>query len=83
MSKTKKEIKKRGRPKKKKLILDGDFLDINELSKLLRISKSHIYTLTSNRQIPHIKILGKKLLFNKQEIYNWLEPKKVKAKKLG
>jgi excisionase family DNA binding protein len=70
--------KKRGRPiKVKKLTSNSDYLDVNELSNLLKMSASHIYTLTSKKKIPHIKLLGKKLLFDKTEINDWLKSKKV------
>jgi len=73
---------KRGRPKKsaKKVnpINDrSEYMNINELSNLLKISVSHIYTLTSSKKIPHMKVLGKKLLFDKAEIKEWLKSKKV------
>ena len=32
------------------------------------MSSSHIYTLTSTKKIPHIKLFGKKILFDKKEI---------------
>lgn len=54
-------------------------MTVKELSKLLKISVSHIYTMTSKKSIPHIKLLGKKVLFDKDEILNWLKSKKVSA----
>ena len=54
-----------------------EYININELSKMLDISVSHIYTLTSQKKIPHIKLLGKKLLFSKKEIQNWVSTKSV------
>jgi excisionase family DNA binding protein len=75
------KVKKRGRPIKAK---DDDFksnyMNVSEVSKLLNISASHIYTLTSQKKIPHIKLLGKKLLFDKIEIKNWLKSKSISAK---
>jgi excisionase family DNA binding protein len=56
---------------------DVEYININELSKMLDISVSHIYTLTSQKKIPHIKLLGKKLLFSKKEIQNWVSTKSV------
>lgn len=54
-----------------------EFININELSQMLDISVSHIYTLTSQKKIPHIKLLGKKLLFSKIEIQKWILTKSV------
>jgi excisionase family DNA binding protein len=52
------------------------YLDIDNLLDFLRqnnchISKSQIYKLTRSKNIPYRKI-GKNLLFNKEEILNWL-----------
>jgi len=52
-------------------ILD-DFLTVRELSKWLRLSESHIYTLVSKKKIPFNKV-GGKVLFDKQQIKNWIE----------
>jgi excisionase family DNA binding protein len=55
-------------------------LDVNEVASFLKMSTSHVYTLTSSKKIPHIKLLGKKVLFDKAEILDWLKSKKVSAK---
>jgi excisionase family DNA binding protein len=66
-------------PEKNQNLIDEnvEYININELSKMLDISVSHIYTLTSQKKIPHIKLLGKKLLFSKKEIQNWVSTKSV------
>ena len=77
------EKPKRGRPSKpfKEFIQPKDaYLNVSELSTLLKMSSSHIYTLTSTKKIPHIKLLGKKILFDKKEIDTWLKSKTVSAK---
>ena len=56
------------------------YMDVNEVAQFLKMSSSHIYTLTSRKEIPHMKVLGKKLLFDKSEILDWLRTKKVSAK---
>jgi excisionase family DNA binding protein len=73
---------KRGRPKKSAIpvVFKNDYLNITELSSILKLSKSHIYTLTSTKKIPHIKLLGKKLLFKRSEIDNWLTSKSIAVK---
>jgi hypothetical protein len=71
----------RGRPKNaSKSSIKSDYMDVNELASFLKMSVSHIYTLTSRKEIPHMKVLGKKLLFDKSEILDWLRTKKVSAK---
>jgi excisionase family DNA binding protein len=57
----------------------SEYMNVTELSKLLKMSTSHIYSLTSTKKIPHIKLLGKKILFDKSEINNWLKSKSVSA----
>jgi excisionase family DNA binding protein len=52
-------------------ILD-DLLTVRELSKWLRLSESHIYSLVSKKKIPYNKVCGK-VLFDKQKIKNWIE----------
>jgi excisionase family DNA binding protein len=56
-----------------------EVLNLNQLCDYLELSKSHIYKLTSNQEIPHYKRGGKKLYFNKYEIDNWLLQNKVKT----
>ena len=64
---------------KKNDINVNEYMNVSELSKLLKMSTSHIYSLTSTKKIPHIKLLGKKILFDKSEINNWLKSKSVSA----
>ena len=76
-----KKKKGRGRPKKNvKTITGNDYFTINEIAEVLKLSVSHIYTLTSTKKIPHIKLLGRKLLFDKDEIKMWLKSKSVSVK---
>ena len=63
----------------KKDIDVNEYMNVTELSKFLKMSTSHIYRLTSTKKIPHIKLLGKKILFDKSEINNWLKSKSVSA----
>ena len=68
------------KPLIKKIDVDvHEYMNVSELSKLLKMSTSHIYSLTSTKKIPHIKLLGKKILFEKSEINNWLKSKSVSA----
>jgi excisionase family DNA binding protein len=50
-----------------------EYLNISELSEYIKISKSTIYKMTSQRRIPFIKSRGsKKLLFKREAIDDWL-----------
>lgn len=57
------------KPESKYLDMDKliDFLADNNCS----ISKSQIYKMTRLNRIPHRKV-GKKLLFNRQEVLDWM-----------
>ena len=54
-------------------LLQKSVLNFNEACRYLEISPSHLYNLTSTRQIPHFCPQGKKLYFNRQELENWLQ----------
>lgn len=49
-----------------------EFLNIDELSKLIRLTKPTIYGHVHRNSIPFIK-KGKMLRFSKIDIFNWLE----------
>ena len=60
-----------------KLILDQNLLqkkvlNMEEASKYLGLSVSHLYKLTSSDSIPYYKPNGKKLYFNREELDQWL-----------
>jgi excisionase family DNA binding protein len=62
----------------KQLIIDNnllqkEILDFEDVCKYLKVSASHLYKLTSTRQIPHFCPQGKKLYFNRAEIDEWLQ----------
>ena len=48
------------------------YFNLNELTSYIKMSKSSAYKLTMANQIPFIK-RGKKLLFKKEAIDQWLE----------
>lgn len=48
-----------------------NYLNLNELTNYIKMSKSTVYKLTMDKKIPHIKRRGK-LLFEKQSIDLWL-----------
>lgn len=55
-----------------------DVLNFNEAVKLIDISASHLYKLTSAGEIPHYKPQGKKIYFNRVELETWLLRNRVK-----
>ena len=54
-------------------ILQKAVLNLNEAATYLEVSPSHLYKLTSTRQIPHFCPQGKKLYFNRHELDAWLQ----------
>lgn len=53
-------------------LLKKEVLTFNDACKYLDISASHLYKLTSQKQIPHFCPQGKKLYFKRDEIDLWL-----------
>ncbi|MFV8353400.1 helix-turn-helix domain-containing protein [Flavobacterium sp. XS2P14] len=54
-------------------LLKKDVLNFNDACSYLDISASHLYKLTSQKQIPHFCPQGKKLYFNRTELDEWLQ----------
>jgi excisionase family DNA binding protein len=54
-------------------ILQKAVLNFDEACKYLDVSPSHLYKLTSTKQIPHFCPQGKKLYFRRDEIDQWLQ----------
>jgi excisionase family DNA binding protein len=57
-------------------LLQKEVLNFSETCLYLQISESHLYKLTSRKQIPHFCPNGKKLYFNRHELDSWLQQKK-------
>jgi len=53
-------------------------LNLDEVSELTGLSKSHLYKLTSQSRIPHYKN-GKFIFFDREEIETWLLSNRVKT----
>ena len=60
------------------LYKSDELMNINELAEFIDESVQSIYSRTSQRTIPFYK-KGKKLLFKKSEILDWLETRKKKT----
>jgi excisionase family DNA binding protein len=58
---------------------EDEFLNINELSKLIGLTKPTLYGHVHRKTIPFIK-KGKMLRFSKKSILNWLEEGKSQSK---
>ena len=53
-------------------IQQKDVLNLKEACQFLDISPSHLYKLTSTKQIPHFCPQGKKLYFEREALKHWL-----------
>lgn len=54
-------------------LLKKSVINFNDACKYLDASPSHLYKLTSTRQIPHFCPQGKKLYFKREELDTWLQ----------
>lgn len=54
-----------------------EVLTSDEVAKYMGISKSYLYKLTMNQQIPHYKPMGKICYFNRLEVEQWLQSNRV------
>lgn len=52
-------------------------LNFNEACLFCGLSKSHMYKLTSNRQVPHYKPANKLVYFERVELEKWLLQNRV------
>jgi excisionase family DNA binding protein len=59
------------------MINDKNILTVEGLMDYTGFSRKQIYKLTSTRRIPHYKPSGRKILFKKDEIDNWISLGKV------
>ncbi len=58
------------------------YLTIKQASEYVNIKVKTLYSLSSNKQIPHYKI-GKMLRFSPSELDAWMQSKKVEAGELA
>jgi len=52
--------------------LNKETLNLKEAARYLNMSCSHLYKLTSAKEIPHYKPRGKQVYFEKRELDKWL-----------
>ena len=55
---------------------EPEFYSIQEASVFLKISKSTLYKLTANREIPFYQPNGKLIYFKKSDLFDWLSKNK-------
>jgi excisionase family DNA binding protein len=60
-------------------LLQKQVLNFNEACQYLDISQSHLYKLTSTKQIPHFCPQGKRLYFKRIELDEWLQRNRKSA----
>ena len=53
-------------------VANKDVLNLKEAAKYLNVSCSHLYKLTSAKEIPHYKPRGKQVFFERKELDKWL-----------
>lgn len=61
-------------------LLKKPVLNFNEACKYLDVKPSHLYKLTSLRQVPHFCPQGKKLYFKREELDQWLQRNRQSTK---
>lgn len=54
-------------------------LSIDELSKMLGVTKATIYSWTSQNKIPHIKLSKRLLKFQEKKIMDWISKRSISA----
>ena len=52
-------------------------LCLDDVAILTGLSKSHLYKLTCNHQIPHYKPNGKQIYFDRLEIESWMKQNRI------
>jgi excisionase family DNA binding protein len=53
-------------------VANKEVLNLKEAARYLNMSCSHLYKLTSAKEIPHYKPRGKQVFFERKELDRWL-----------
>lgn len=64
---------------KKQTIQQKEILTIDEVAEFLGLSKSRVYKMTSNREIPYYKPGGKVTYFNRQDLEQWILSSRISS----
>ena len=59
------------------IVCTKEVLTSDEAARYMGVSKSYVYKLTMNQQIPHYKPMGKMCYFNRLELEQWLQNNRV------
>lgn len=57
----------------------NDYLDTSDACLFLSVSKSHLYKLTHNKQIPYFKT-GKKIYFKREDLEDYITKNRVMSR---
>ena len=60
-------------------LLEKNVLGIDDVALLTGLSKSHIYKLTSKKQIPCYKPNDKLMYFDKREVEDWMRQNRIET----
>lgn len=63
------------------LLAAKNVLTMEDVAVLTGLSKSHLYRLTCNHQIPHYKPNGKQIYFDRGEVEAWMKQNRVATTK--
>ncbi len=59
--------------------MENEFLTYKQASDLLQIQIGTLYSLVSQKRIPHIRISGRMVRFQKSEMESWIKKLEVKV----
>lgn len=59
------------------LLAAKNVLCLDDVALLTGLSKSHLYKLTCNHQIPHYKPNGKQIYFDRAELEEWMKQNRI------
>ena len=59
------------------LLAAKNVLCLDDVALLTGFSKSHLYKLTCNHQIPHYKPNGKQIYFDRAELEEWMKQNRI------
>lgn len=65
------------RIEKYSLLAAKNVLCLDDVAILTGLSKSHLYKLTCNHQIPHYKPNGKQIYFDRAELEEWMKQNRI------
>lgn len=61
------------------LLAAKNVLTLNDVALLTGLSKSHLYKMTCQKQIPYYRPNGKQIYFDRKEVEAWMKQNRVAA----